>query len=846
MMRLFTALLLLSFSFPVIAQTKKPFDEKQLSIEWQLQTNQYQGAFQALNKLFLTNTSKRPFPAKGWTIYFSSARPGVTSPVSGNLLCEHVNGDIYRIRPTEGFAGINPGKTVQTEYLSLGNSLNKSAMPSGMYLVWDTDPNKGWALINLKRGPFLDSTQQYRTPAVTFAKNAAFSEVEPANLPPVFPTPKQFEPASASFKLDKDVAILASEAFKEEAALLAADIKTLIGATPVVATAFIKATRSISLQQKNLPEEAYTIEISADQVTIAAKSGAGIFYGIQSLKTMLPAAAFLKPQPSVTIPAFNIADAPRFGFRSLMLDIGRNFQTKTELLRVIELMGLYKLNALHLHFNEDEGWRVEMPSLPELTEVGAVRGHPLDSKKNLPASFGAGSDTGKFPGSGFYSRVEFIEILRFAKARHISVIPEIETPGHARAAIKSMDARYEKYKAAGNLGEAEKYLLSDPDDASVYSTAQAWTDNVICVARPSVYAFIERVVDDIVDMYREAGAPLSTIHMGGDEVPDGAWEKSPICNDLIKRDSSLQETNDLWYYYFGKVAAILRKKNLDLSGWEEVGMRKTKLLGAKKLIVNPKLANEGFRLNVWNNMVGWGNEDLPYRLANAGYKVILSPVSNNYFDMSYYKDPEEPGFYWGGFVDLDKPFYFIPFDYYKNTRENAAGDPIQPGVMLGRDQLTDFGKSNILGLQGLVWSETLRSAADLENILLPKMLGMAERAWAADPAWAQENDTAALNRGYAKAWNIFATIIGKNELPRLTGYNGGYGYRIPVPGVMLSNGAVLANMQLPGFEMRYTSDGKEPDTKDKLYTGAITEKGTIRIRAFNAAGRGSRSVSVTH
>ncbi|MEZ4900271.1 MAG: family 20 glycosylhydrolase [Spirosomataceae bacterium] len=175
---------------------------------------------------------------------------------------------------------------------------------------------------------------------------------------------------------------------------------------------------------------------------------------------------------------------------------------------MLDLMGFYKLNVLHLHFSDDEGWRIEIPSLPELTQVGAVRGHTNTPHKYLQPSYGSGPEAAQNAGTGHYSRQDFIEILRYANARHIKVIPEIEAPGHARAAVKAMEARYVAKMAAGEKEEAEKYLLHDPTDRSVYRSVQMWNDNVMNVAMPSVYRFLETVFRRAVSMYREANAPL--------------------------------------------------------------------------------------------------------------------------------------------------------------------------------------------------------------------------------------------------------------------------------------------------------------------------------------------------
>lgn len=825
-----------------LGQKKPIFPADKLGLVWELQTNNYEGQPKALNQLRFTNKARKPFPAAGWTLYFTTSYDITPNRAVNGLQFEHVNGDVFKCFPVNGFTGIQPGQTLVTEFLSDGKALNAVAAPTGLYLVWDDQTEKGYSVSDYTILPSKDETEEYKSPAVIYQQNTVVNDLPVTELPLVFPTPVSLVKGSGTFLLDQRLAIISGAEFQPEAAFLADAVLKITGKRPEIASAFIQAVRSVNFLKAPLKEEAYQLDVREDGITISAGSGSGAFYAVQSLLNMFPPDPASMARQEVAVPVCTIKDEPRFGYRGFMIDIARNFQPKQELLRMIDIMAMYKLNALHLHFNDDEGWRVALPTFPELTEIGSKRGHPLDSKMNLPPSYGAGPETGKLPASGFYSRQEFIEILRYANARHITVFPEIETPGHARAAIKAMDARYERFMKAGNETEAKKFLLRDPDDQSVYSTAQQWTDNVICVALPSVYTFLEKVVDDVIDLYKEAGAPLTTIHFGGDEVPDGAWEKSPICQELIRQDPTLEETNDLWYYYFGKVNAILAKRGLTLSGWEEVGMRKTTVKGEKKLIVNPRLANEGFRLYVWNNMVGWGNEDLPYRLANAGYKVILAPVSNNYFDMAYYKSKEEPGYFWGGFTDIDKPFYFKPFDYFSNTKEDASGNPVKPGTFVGKDQLTAFGQSNIVGLQGLIWSEMVRSEEKLEYMALPKLLGLAERAWAPDPVWANLKDTAAATAAYNQAWSVFANTLGKKELPRIS-LRGAYRYRIPAPGVLVKNGLVLVNQQLPGFTLKYTIDGKEPTMTSMTYTVGIPQKGTIKVKAFDAGGRGSRTVT---
>jgi hexosaminidase len=591
--------------------------------------------------------------------------------------------------------------------------------------------------------------------------------------------------------------------------------------------------------------EGYAMEVKPKAIIIVASAPTGVFYGIQSLLSLISPSAYAKPQSEIKIQCVEIQDAPRFGYRAFMLDVGRNFQTKKQVERLLDLLALYKINTFHFHLTEDEGWRLEIPSLPELTEVGSQRGHTIDSKQFLPACHGSGPETGKLAGSGFYTKADYIEILKYANERHITIITEIEAPGHARAAIKAMNARYAKLMAQGKKAEAQKYLLYDLNDQSQYSSAQAWNDNVIDVSLPSTYNFIGTVINDIITMYKEAGAPLKMIHFGGDEVPAHVWEKSPAYLALQANHPEIQNTGDLWYYFYGKVNEMVKAKGLNLAGWEEMALRKTKLDGKPVYVPNPDFMPEHLQVDVWNNTIGDGNEDLAYRLANSGYKTVLSCVTNLYFDMAHYKSFDEPGYYWGAFSDIDKPFSFIPFDYFKNTKVDKNGLPINPNIFIGKQRLTDYGKSNIIGLQCALWGETVKTQEREEYMLLPRLLGFAERAWAQDPEWATTNDTTKSQQLYAQAWSNFLNVLGKRELPRLDHLNGGYSYRIPKPGVIEQNGKLVANEQFPGMTIRYTTNGRDPDAKSSVYNDGVTiENSLIKFRAFNNKGRGSNVTEI--
>lgn len=831
----FLPISLLSLASPLCspAQTKQ-LDAVQ--VKWEILENNYQGTTQTLSVLTLSVTNSWKLPATGWRIYFNFARPIKKQEITGGLKIVHINGDFFYMEPQADFKGLKAGESVQTAFVSGDWVVNRTDSPSGFYLVWDSKPDQYEVLNKVSSVPSTKAKQvqritsdriSFQTPAMTYAANRSIKDLQPPVK--IFPTPSKYQEKEGAFRLTGVSEVRANAAFAKEATQLKQFISGLLTTTKLNK----ENPNQIQLVQQDLPENAYELKVSPQGITIAAANATGIFYGIQSLKTLVPPQNYAKTQHFVLIPAVEVFDTPRFGYRAFMLDVARNFQSKAQVLKLLDLMALYKLNVLHFHLNDDEGWRLEIPALPELTTIGSQRGHTLDNKTHLQPALGSGPEPGHAYGSGFYTRADFIEILKYANDRHIEVIPEIESPGHARAAVKAMAARNDP-----------KYLLHEPGDSSVYRSVQYWNDNVMNVALPSVYNFIETITQQVQAMYAEAGAPLKTIHYGGDEVPVGVWERSPAVKALMQQNPEIKTADDLWVYYYRKVDAILKAHGLYLTAWEEVGTRKVLKNGKKETDFNEDMLGKNVHLEVWNNMMGWGAEDLAYKLANKGYKVILSPVTNMYFDMAYQKSFDEPGYYWGGYADLDKSFNFIPEDYFRNTKTDRMGNPLSAEFLAGKERLTEAGRKNIVGLQGALWSEVVKGPQLLEYMILPKILGLAERAWAQDPAWAQQTDPVKFDQQYQQAWSEFANVVGKRELPRLSHYAGGFQYRIPAPGVLLENGTVKANLQLPGFTIRYTTDGSAPNKNSRVYTGPVRTRGLIKLAAFNANGRAGQVVSV--
>jgi len=789
----------------------------------------------------LKNMNSQVLPATGWTIYFNSIKKAfLYGADTATFNLKQVNGDLFALTAGKLYRPVPPGST-QPIHISVPDIRNYTELPAGFYIVYHTNPDIGILLQNTS--PDNNSME----PAIafnTYKNNEQIKPVPEKDLPLIFPTPVIYQRNKGSFTINIQTAIVSAPLFQKEANLLAEELAGILGTKPAIISKNKSGT--IYLKAGRAPEHGYILTTNKKNIIITAGSTEGMFYGIQSLKTLFSPEVWAANQTSIAVPAVQVEDAPRFGYRAFMLDVARNFQPKEEIFRILDLLALYKLNVLRFHLNDDEGWRLEIPGLPELTTVGATRRHTLTSFDHLPPSYGSGPNSENTYGSGYYRRNDFIEILRYAAARHIRVIPEIESPGHARAAIKSMDARYRSFIKKNFKTEAEEYLLRDLADASVYRTVQGWSDNVMNAALPSTYRFIGKVTDEIVNMYAEAEAPLETIHMGGDEVPEGVWEKSPAVQKLLAQDPTIKSVSGLWTYYFKQVNNILKKQNLYLSGWEEIGLKKEMINGRKRWVEDLTVADRNYHTDVWNNIIGTGAEDLAYRLANAGFKVVLSNVTNMYFDMAYNKSFNEHGMNWAGFVDVDKPFYFIPYNYYLTTTEDEYGRPVSQEAFKNKKVLTTAGRQNIVGLQGALWSETLGRKGLLEYLLLPKLMGLAERAWAPDPAWAQVTDSVRQDEQYQQAFSTFVSTLGRRELPRLDFYQGGYQYRIPEPGVESRNGIVKANVIYPGFTIRYTTDGSEPDQKSPIYSAPISTKGIISLKVFNTQGRSGKKVTLVN
>lgn len=838
MKKILLTLLYLQFTHFAFSQSSKELEK--VSVVWQFQQNDYPQKGQFTAAFVLQNNGQTAVDLSKWDLYFSYPREIVAINSANAIVKAHV-GDFRQISFKSAIAS---GKSVRVNYVAKGKTMNVTDVPSGLYWVAKNNPKH---IVNVKHlkinlGEKHEQELIRKAAAAAYQKNENTSVLPIAQIQKILPRPVKYQETAGNFILSASTKLVFDSVFAQEAALFKHELNALLGKTLVESTTAKSDYIQLKLV-KGLADENYQLSVTKERVLISASTASGIFYGLQSLKMMMPPLTWSKKQQQINIQAVEVTDAPRFGYRSFMLDVARNFQSKLEILKLLDLLALYKINTFHFHLNDDEGWRLEIKDLPELTQVGGRRGHTLNDADYLKPAYGSGANQSKTPGSGYYTREDFIEILKYAKQRHITVIPELETPGHARAAIKAMDNRYRRLMQQGKTEEARQYILRDTLDQSVYKSVQGYNDNIMNIALPSTYHFIEKVVDEMVELYRLADAPLKTIHLGGDEVPKGVWEKSPVIAELMKQEK-IATYDDLWYYYIRKANQLLKARNLQMAGWEEIAMKKVPTPDGKSTyIANPDFVNENFQVYVWNNVWGGGNDDLSYRLANAGYNVVLSAVTNYYFDLAYNQHPKEPGLYWGGYTDTDKAFYFSPFDYYKTASENANAEALNNSIFTDKERLTEKGKQHIVGIQSQLWSEKITGAEAMEYMLLPKLLGYAERAWSPEPAWSSEPDSAKSLQYYLEDWNHFANLIGQQELQRLSAYAGGFNFRVPSPGVKTENGWLKANAQFPGLNIKYTSDGTEPTIHSKTYTGAIKQASEIKLKIF-VGDLGSRSVYI--
>ncbi|MCK9411159.1 MAG: carbohydate-binding domain-containing protein [Prolixibacteraceae bacterium] len=834
----------------------------ELKVKWEVVTNMYQGKTQALAAFTIYNQSKMTLENRGWAMFFSQLPPTPIIEDSVRVAkVVHINGDWFKLIPSKNFR-LLPGDSIRINYCGTGFMIKKTDAAMGMYFVFYDANDKESGIVPVGKqiiGDFTRPEQLMRkpedesmvpTPESRYAANLKLNLLNENLENNVIPTPHSFKSGKEPVFIDKKWQIFYGEGLDSEAGYLIKRLKGLTGEdfTIVKGTPDHQPAFSMQLESgRTVKSESYQLTIDPKNgIKMVGKDAAGVFYAIQSFLASLPASAFQNKKSTLQTASLLITDEPRFPYRGLQFDMSRSFQTKETMLKMLDIMAFYKLNHFLFYFMEDEGWRVEIPGLPELTQIGSRRLHGNLSDPSLHPSYGSGpfADAKDSYGSGYYTSDEFVEMLKFAKERHITVIPVINFPAHVRSAIKSMEFRYQRLMKEGKVAEANEYRLIDPEDTSKYISAQGYHDNVVCVGRESVYHFYDTAVKGIRKMYEQAGVPMEIFHTGGDEVAAGAWNGSPMVKKLLSEHPEIKpDDKSLQAYCLRRISAILKDNGVkDIGGWEEAALISD---ANGKPTPNFEFVGKGLLPYLWNNTEG--AEDLGYKLANAGYKVVLCDVSNFYLDFPYDKDPVEPGNYWAGFLDTKQFYAFAPFDLFKTTTKTAMGRTIDTDKEYsGKVRLKPEARKNILGVQAQIWSETIKGEAMLEYYYLPRLIAFSETAWSTKRKWETIENRDAREKQLTSDWNKIANILALKELPRLSQLNGGYNFRVPLPGAIIKDGMLNANVEFPGLEIRFTTDATEPTLQSQLYTQPVKVSGTVKLMSFVIGGKSSRISEVQY
>ena len=723
----------------------------------------------------INNSTKMNFDSK-WSLHWNQQSAIIDNDsLPPNLKYQYVAGQSYNILSFgKGFT-LNTGESVSVDLKQSGVVKRKSDLPVGGFVVIDNQfidvkfINLWQNAMGIERLDIPSSVDRYN--------NYLSSTVNKSELDLIVPTPNTIELLGGELPLKSKYSINIDES-------LNLDSNLIVSLLDEVTEIDIKKNDSINDIYVNyvddLNEESYILNINQDKILISASDRAGALYAIQSLKQIF----LVSKLENTPIKNLIVNDSPRFSYRGMLLDISRNFYGPEKIKQIIDYLSFFKINHLDFRITDDEGWRLEIPGLEELTEVGSKRAYTKDEFENLIPMYGSGPDTDS-SGSGYLSRVEFIDILKYANQRNITIIPQISFPSHARSAIISMNARYQKYMKLGNIVEAEKYLLIDPEDKSEYYSAQGFNDNIACICRESAYTFYDKVIDEVYLMYKDAGVKFQKFGVGADELPYGAWQKSPICDKFMDEKSITGDYNALYEMMQRRVYNKLSSYDLTMTGWDDILLKLTEK-NQSETKIKDFFKDDDILLYVWKNDWGQGRQDMIYKYANLGYKTIMSNSSAFYFDMVDDRDFDNIGLSWSGYADYKDIWTVDVYDIF-NDSYGVEKNNISQDYINSSEKLNPENRENIIGIQSQIWSETIKSEDILDYMFMPNIIVFSQKAWSNDPKWTTISDQELRRKTLQKEWNNFANNIGQRLLPIVDNIFEGLKYDLPKPGGVIIN-----------------------------------------------------------
>ncbi|MCK9411099.1 MAG: family 20 glycosylhydrolase [Prolixibacteraceae bacterium] len=511
-------------------------------------------------------------------------------------------------------------------------------------------------------------------------------------------------------------------------------------------------------------KEGYTLVSSPKGVTINANTPAGLFYGMQTLLQLLPKEIESKTAVNMnwTVPSVKITDYPRFSWRGMMLDVSRTFFTKDEVKRYIDQISRYKYNIFHWHLTDDNGWRIEIKSLPKLTEIGAWR-VPRFGTDDLLAKPRPGEAATV---GGFYTQSDIKEIIQFAQDRYVTVVPEIDIPGHSMAAIASYPEISCTKDTSIKVNPGCHYSDFNPD-----GTFKWLIDNSFNPSDEKTYEFLDQVFTEVAALF-----PSPYIHVGGDECYAGFWAKDPGCQALMKK-MNLTHPEELQAYFAKRVEAILKAKGKKLTGWDEI------LPG---------------HLDPETIVMNWHGDKVGIEAAKMGHPVVLTPTSSGFFNLNQGEKTIEPWIYDN--LRLKKVYSF---------------NPVLEGIE----------EKQVLGGEGLLWTEQVETLYQAEYMIWPRGWAMAEDLWSPDAS---------------KNWTSFIRRV-ENEFNRvdIEGVNYSSAIYDAIIKVSVKDGKMTLRMETeaPDLDIIYTIDESMPGKYSPKYSKPIVlTEGPITVRVVTFRG----------
>ena len=504
----------------------------------------------------------------------------------------------------------------------------------------------------------------------------------------IVPQPVKVTKTSGYFVLPQNVTINIAKttALKQAAVQLQQKLSIPTGykvsLTENAATAVIKLELN-KTEDKKLDSEGYHLSVTPKTILIKANKPAGLFYGVQTLLQLFPPEiedSVLVSKVEWKAPCVEITDYPRFGWRGLMLDVSRHFFTKDEVKAYIDQMAKYKLNLLHWHLTDDEGWRIEIKSLPKLTEVGAWSVYRVGQF----GTFAAPTPDEPRNNGGFYTQDDIKEVVQYAKERFVNILPEVDVPGHSMAAI----AAYPELSCSGgvkNIGVTSGESIKDWD------THTAIYDDNLCPANENVYEFLDKVVGEIAQLF-----PFEYIHMGGDETFKTFWESSDAIKALMQKEN-LKTMEEVQSYFSKRLEKIVESKGKRFMGWDEILEGG---LAPNAAVMSWRGAHDG---NAPANGQPVPNGGVA--AAKMGHNVVMSPTEFVYLDYMQSDRIMEPHVY--ASLRLNKVYSFNPM---------PAG-------------LTASEQKYVLGAQGNLWTEQIYNYRQVEYMTWPRAFAVAEDTW---------------------------------------------------------------------------------------------------------------------